>query len=120
MAAKLVGYSKAQRKALHCTFVEAKKLLWAGGKADFTGKFKYICYCLTNAHKEHSTAWWVSQEARNIIMKRMGNCCYLEAWLVLNGHAKHGTIYGGSTKTSIKMQATRLAWLNSLIEEFST
>jgi hypothetical protein len=59
--------------------------------------------------------------AKSVIKNLLGRQITLEDWLLRNGHVKHSDLYG---KTQFfnraKMQATRHAWLDHLIQHYES
>lgn len=95
-------YTAKQRKDIADAFAQARKRIESG-------TYPNICSALTSVANPRRAAW----DARRLIHERMGGHSMdsLEAWL----HIQWGVPYPGP----VKMKAYRLAWLDSLIEEFS-
>lgn len=76
-----------------------------------TRSTSYICIALKRCDIRGITHEDVVVNARKIIQARMGNFYTLEDWLVVN-------VSDFDWDNAVKIQATRHAWLDSLIEEF--
>jgi hypothetical protein len=85
-----------------------------------TSRNRYICHAIscTRLDPYHVTAQQheVSYALRSLIIDRMGRHTALEGWLVKQGHVAS---FEQCDRLFRKLQRTRLAWINSLIEEFS-
>ena len=75
------------------------------------GSEEFICIALFEVDKPGSEA------AIKVIEARLGMSLTLEGWLVSRGHATRDEVLY-SRDAALKMQITRLAWLDSLIAEF--
>lgn len=75
----------------------------------------YICFALEAAHDYGTIDWSVLDDARRLVEDRLLPYTTLESWL----HNKHHIPYASSSAYLAKIKATRIAWLNSLIKEFS-
>lgn len=96
-------------------FKIARNKLWDGyGTICPPGKERYICYALTAGGRYRSPA--VREDflrAERIIMTLLGGYVALELWLA----GVHGIGWYGQTP---KLQATRKAWLDHLIEHYES
>ena len=94
-------------------FKIARNKLWDGyGTICPFGKERYICYALTASWKHRLPA--VREDflrAEKIIMDLLGGYVTLERWLA----GVHGIYWCGQKP---KLQATRRAWLDHLIEHY--
>lgn len=102
-------------------FAAAKKHLCEAINAESdTGKCTFICLAIECAESKGEISHGQSVQCRDIIGRRLKGIGTLQGWLRANvrGIAHEimvdERIYGGR-----KMQVTRMAWLDSLIEEFS-
>ena len=116
--------SKRQRQDLVKAFTAAKKYLSPvkrGLSGD--GRRKYICFCLQDAVRSCEITLKQAEAAKCLIEARLvhndRNWASLEGWLE-HAHPElerdRDSDYDDAGR---KIQATRLAWLDSLIEEFS-
>lgn len=106
-------YTKTQRKLMHELFKKAKGRL-ATSYVDFVSndhKQKFLCYALADAG-DYNDDYYLCVD---LIAKRLGKHVYLEQWLTSKGYLT----FMIRAESWNKVQATRVAWLNSLIEEFS-
>jgi hypothetical protein len=92
---------------------EAKKVLWDGDPDNEAGKEEFICVALRYVANKYPTAWVDAFEMRGIISERLDGCHTLQCWLQEKG-------VNMSLVTSQQLQQHRHAWVNKLIEEFSS
>lgn len=78
---------------------------------------------LIKSHEHHHICFAVREAARGcvegqeicaVIKQRLGDVCILESWLARGGHAS----WGEMNDNPVRLRITRLAWIDSLIEEF--
>ena len=87
---------------------------------------KFICYALARARGNRLISVDDMDNAVGIIANRLGNCRTLEQWLMsyhniqMAGWCDAGVQEKMHTEYRDKMQATRHAWLDSLITEFQS
>lgn len=105
---KKTRYSKIQRRTLAQAFQVAKDRL------ESKGTDRFICNALSFAYMHDLIGNWAVNEAKRIIWARMNNASTLEAWLTEH----HGV--PGEHKTDAAMYRYRQAWLDHLIQEFSS
>lgn len=105
---KKTRYSKIQRR----TLAEAFRVVKA--RLQRTGPERFICNTLSFAYMHDLIGNWAVNEAKHIIRVRMNNAFTLEVWLTKH----HGV--PGEQKTYSAMYQYRLAWLDHLIQEFSS
>lgn len=90
-------------------FKRAKAKLQVAKKSE--GKERFICYALNRTEASNHDI----QMAKNIVRDLLCGCVTLESWL----SAKHGVKQNCYTLAGTKkMQATRHAWLDHLIEHY--
>lgn len=79
---------------------------------------EFICHALWNAKRAGKIKADLMERARGIVMKRLDGCGTLNTWMEekIGCEAVQTDQHNNDQR---KMQATRLAWLNSLVEEFS-
>lgn len=79
----------------------------------------YICIAIENSTQDND--WDAGEKARAIVQQRLGEYYTFEDWL----HKEHGIHRGPYVKAGTvrqfrdKVQATRHAWLDSMIQEFA-
>jgi len=108
---------KPTRKQKHALLVEAKKHLARDrSELPFFSRTQYICWAIDLAVWDHGT-YLVGLALKDLIRGRLNNTLCLEPWLKIHHgiHVRHYT----NVEYRNKMQATRHAWIDSLIEEFS-
>lgn len=102
---------------------EAKKILAKSGRQtprDGERKHRYICTALREAAKRGGARTWVIRaKLQGLIHNRLAPHISLEWWM----RGEHGVEFKhyperGYIAYSSKMQRTRHAWVDSLIEEF--
>ena len=103
-----MNYTKTQRKRMANAFKEAKKILGPG--------HSYICHCIGAAAHQHRISQSTADLCKMLINDRLQGHMVLDSWLI---HV------AGIDKVLVrndyaKMRATRHAWLDSLIKEFSS
>lgn len=98
-------------KQLAHAFSMARKYLWNG--VGPKRKTNFVCYALDDAYTAGKIDATTAMEAQAIIHDRLGKALTLEGWWLYN----HPSVYSRK-RTPKQVQATRLAWLNSLITEF--
>lgn len=107
-----------QPKAEHlAVLVCAKARLSRTGLAAL-GKRIYICHAITLASIELNMTR-AAVELKSLIAGRLGSVITLDSWIALHHPALVNDLTYTDTEYNRKMQATRHAWINSLIEEFS-
>ena len=80
------------------------------------GTAHYICHALVDAHHYGTIERATRVSASELIKDRLGGYYSLEMWL---SH-KHGIkVDNFKSADRARIRATRVAWLNSLIKEFS-
>jgi len=87
-----------------------------------THRTRYICFALRDVYMDCGPTRPVSeckQYLKSLIETRLEKTSSLEAWLIENEHVSCSIkdLYVGENNS--KMNITRLAWIDSLIEEFS-
>lgn len=78
-------------------------------------KFYGICSSLEAAACELRLA---PEPVRNLIKERLSPCIYLQLWLVDHSHVESYDVFK-TPEGFAKLQRTRLAWIDALIEELS-
>lgn len=107
-----------RRKNLAKAFTLAKEYLWLGGETMPPGKFKFICFTLNHIYINELIDINAFIQTKQLIQSRLDPFVTLEDWLNMEiGQPKVTKDTDGSC---LRLQATRAAWLDSLIEEFST
>ncbi len=78
----------------------------------------YICHALELAYSSGRIGLSDCHEVRDIVQERLGKCNSLEQWLRWQGIQRPS--YGPKSikEYCIKVQATRHAWIDSMIAEF--
>lgn len=77
---------------------------------------RYICHALQHAFNCHTIGFSAMDAARTLVNERLNNQHTLEAWL----YFEHDVAFDTTDATyRAKIRTTRIAWLNSLIKEFS-
>ena len=105
-------------KELAAAFKAARRYL-SPTKVDINGKHEFICHCLESARDKGEIAVGIAYLAKELISVRLDRHASLYTWLI-NKHPEAEWAFDLDRygKGGIKMQATRRAWLNSLIKEF--
>jgi hypothetical protein len=81
---------------------------------------RYICTTLDDAKADVPGATWDDVEAlQGLIMYRLGSNSTLEGWLREHAYLDDATLDELIPRQFAKVQRTRLAWIDSLIREFS-
>lgn len=94
----------------------AKPYLWLGSSHWMPDdRQKYICYCIGYLQYQKQISHFDAWQAKKFIDNQLGGCSTLELWLHNQGivDLKDSFLV---QKDRMKMQATRLAWLNHMIE----
>ena len=105
---KKTRYSKIQRRTLAEAFQVVKDCLRS------TGPDRFICNALLFAYMRDLIGNWAVNEAKHIIEVRMDYAHTLEGWL----KEHHGV--PRQQQTDCAMHEYRQAWLDHLIQEFSS
>jgi len=107
---------------LATAFLAARKYL-SHCRSD--GKDEFICIALETAHRSGKISESACDSAKGLISKRLNGNFTLYSWLTdqfrqseKNAEFQRLDDIDRYTNDGRKMQATRLAWLNSLIKEF--
>lgn len=77
-----------------------------------------ICFALMAAEAHNEIRSTDYDRVRGIIHDRLGDCITLGVWL-LRHHGLQEQRAGGTTRYYDKLQATRHAWVDSMIKEFA-
>ena len=108
-------------------FQHAKKFLASTyGQIDMSEKEQFICRALATAHRYQLISGRAEYRAKDIIQARLNigkvRCSTLEVWLDVNHGIKilgwKASLLAEHRYTN-KMQATRHAWVDSMIAEFA-
>jgi hypothetical protein len=84
------------------------------------GRRRYICTAVDRAVDDVPGATPSDVAAlQDLIMDRLGSNSTLEGWLREHAYLDDATLDELSPRQFAKVQRTRLAWIDSLIEEFS-
>jgi len=102
-----------------CLAFQAAKPYLSDNHQDTRGKAEFICWALEHARDTGRISRAQQESAKALVDKRLGKYTLLSAWLRQNHPELSAEIRGDRNKTGRKMQQTRMAWLDSLIEEFS-
>jgi hypothetical protein len=89
-------------------------------EVNYTDKESFICYSIT-AVSEKSGSYDETDRVREIVQSRLEPYATLETWLAVNHKIKIADWNSGFSKRNAyidKIQATRHAWVDSMIEEF--
>ena len=108
---------------------QAKAILWDGvSPYDPQNGIPYICDAIDRVSEQHGHSHDASEYAKKPIRDRLQYCFGLQQWLHKNGHITDKEFAAIEYSTRLhaietpelfaKLQATRLAWLDSLISEF--
>ena len=113
--------SKLQRAAVGRAYRAAKPYL-AHRQGENSHKSNFICVAIGDAFAAGKCGSRATDYAHDIINNRLGEYNTLAGWL--RSQEDLGLIQKGSVKRDlncggVKIQATRHAWLDSLIAEFS-
>ena len=110
--------NKSEKQEIAEALELSKQYLWDGIKKMNVGNRRihrdttpYICYALDKVSNYYPAYNLSCIQAKKIIMHRLKGSITLPSWLAEKG------IHDYSNST---LQAHRLAWINLLIEEFST
>lgn len=106
-----MNYTKAQRKAIAEAFAAAKRRLWDGVSRRRNHKTKFICHALDLVGNYHTVG--PTANARDVVMARIGDSFTMKCWLRDRG-------IPDCLLRDCLVQRHRHAWLDKLIEEFST
>ena len=105
------------RKQRHDLLVRAKTLLARNAsEAGPLGLARFVCTAVRDA-SDCDDADGSRYDLRVLIRERMGGISTLEEWLEYH-HGILGYPFSNHDEYLDKMQATRHAWIDSLIEEF--
>lgn len=112
-------FNKDERASLVKAFRAAKKYL-SPTRFDKHDMCEYICWALDKAFERDGVTAWERNAAKTLVAKRLGGIPTLKDWMC----AKHPELRGEMVHDYVenkgrKMQETRKAWLNAMIEEFS-
>jgi hypothetical protein len=93
----------------------AKEQLWTGvGRPCL--KPKFICHAI-NRTLGKGTSGEDIFHAKRIVCDLIHPCITLEDWLLRKKHVKHSDLYSGTkSRNRARLQATRHAWLDHLIQ----
>jgi hypothetical protein len=108
-------HTAQQKIELVEAFTAAKKYLWNGkvGKKGQGGlESAYICQALQLAVQNGDLEYFKADIAQDLIEHRLGRHCSVNDYLYENGYTQ-------TLHSTLASQAYRLAWLDSLIAEFS-
>jgi hypothetical protein len=108
-------FTKEQRQQIAEAFKAAKDFLWDGLGGNRARRERYICYALAEAACAKRVEQFSRLRAAGVINHRLGQHAYLEGWLQHYARIPLAEINSDLPR----LQATRPAWLDSLIEEFS-
>lgn len=122
-------YTETERAALKGAFLQARKRLatrlvvqaphHSASLVGAHGKARYICVAIERAEREGFVSIGIGGLAKRIILDRM-NCYSFERWLKTESGVSVWEIEKDiDKKKGVRLQATRRAWLDSLIQEFS-
>lgn len=117
----------ASREELAAAFTAARSLLSETNTYDRRDRREYICHCLELAQAQRFIPARVSVEARQVIRERLNagsgwaSFNSLQSWITHHHPELMDEVFNDRfwDRKGCKMQATRMAWLNSLIAEFS-
>lgn len=104
---------------LAAAFKAARKYL-SPTRYDCNGKHEFICHCLNRAESKGEISGSTRVKAHELIHDRLGGAYSLQSWL----YSEHPELVRAikedreGSANGARTQATRLAWLNSLIKEF--
>lgn len=76
-----------------------------------------ICFALDNAAREGEADHEAAVYCARLVGARLGPCTTLGFWI--REHYPHLLVGLGPEETAERLRETRLAWLDSLIKEFS-
>jgi hypothetical protein len=108
-----------RRKEIAAAFRAARDYL-SETRHETTTRSEFICWALGNANEDDKISFTTASAARAVISERLCGHATLSDWIKFRHPALLTEMMTDfSTSEGQKMQATRLAWLNSLIEEFS-
>lgn len=111
-------YSKRERKALNRAFTAALQHL-SETHLDSETECEFICHALSKAETFGKISYPDEMRAKGLIMWRLGGNVDLTNWLIDQGMDSKA-IKTDRSRMGLKAQAARKAWLESLIEEFSS
>lgn len=94
---------------------ELVKAFKAAKRLIVQGKVHYICHGLRVAYDNGSTNEHAKDAAVTLVGMRLSGHVTLESWL----QRVHGIRCDPRRPYQAKIKATRIAWLNALIKEFS-
>lgn len=85
------------------------------------GDSNYICTAIEGIRESgHRTVPSASlKRAKLLIQYRLGSCFTLTSWIRLHHPELDEAVHADRCNNGPKMRATRIAWLDSLIQEFS-
>lgn len=111
--AKVVKVLKAARKHLASSDSEADEC------SDSSAKPAYICHAIELAYHVDPDLYLAGRRVKDLIHERLQGYSSLEGWLMEYGGVSNDDLtYDRWDNKGRKRQATRLAWVNSMISEF--
>jgi len=101
-------------------FREAKYELWNGFGQPYQPKF--VCHAINRLFARHPLHDDRIYAAKHVISELLNGHTTLEDWLVANKHCRMEDLYmiNGNFRDPKKIQATRHAWLNHLIQHYES
>ena len=117
----IASLSECRRVELAHAFTQAKTKLATKISLDDsvrTTGTRYICYAINRAYNDCLISAELRDFSKQIVIDRMG-CYCLEVWLTTKGGVSQGELDNDRLTGCIKLQATRHAWVDSLIAELS-
>lgn len=112
---------KPSRAAIADRFTQAKKFLWDGKPGGERANAHYVCWAIDRASGFGKPELRIAGACKAIITERLGGLSSLADWL-RHHHYEDWALAHRKLKSAdlyLKLQVTRHAWLDSLIEEFS-
>jgi hypothetical protein len=82
-----------------------------------TKRVNYICHALEVVSLDHSELRVACDELQKTVMERLNGPVSLETWIMSRKLHGRWSVFGKQFQNKIRI--TRLAWIDSLIEEFS-
>lgn len=113
-------YTKAERAKMAAAFKHAKQFLLHSMKdAEHSNGTRFICLSLEFAYEAGLIEIEEVCRCKRVVSSRLDGQPSLAQWLQSRGHFSMDEYLADGLLGNPKLQATRHAWIDSLIKEFS-
>ena len=109
----MTTYTPAQKQSIVTALKAAKPFMW-DGVSDIRGKYLFICFAISGAGRKGLINPYDALVARSLINSRLDGWGTIDNWLMYSMGIPPAEI------TPERLQPYRLAWVDKLIEEFSS